>query len=80
VKKKLTKKLVLKKHTVASLNGEQMEALRGGNMDARSIDCVSNDCNPGGSGGGYCNITRNCSFDPDVNICGTIIVSLIICG
>jgi hypothetical protein len=51
MKKNLIKKLVLKKHTVTSLDAEQLEALRGGNMNA-SMKACSEFCDSGPTGGG----------------------------
>jgi natural product precursor len=46
MKKNLTKKLVLKKHTVASLNAEQLEALRGGNVSPTRPPYCLETCEP----------------------------------
>lgn len=50
MKNNLIKKLVFKKTTVASLNAEQLEVLRGGNCDAgpSALGCGGS----GGCGGG----------------------------
>jgi hypothetical protein len=48
MKKKLEKKLVLKKHTVASLDAEKLKELRGGMVDPSLGDDCTRACGGGG--------------------------------